>query len=327
MPDTFSRAGEEGGWALSGLADDVRPLLADIMAGGAPGALATLVEIDGPSPRPLGAQMAVAPDGQTLGYVSSGCVEGSLALIGREVAEDGAPRRIVFGQGSPYVDVRLMCGGRIDLFVERIAPNDDTMRDVLQARDSRTSIVRCVGADGRAEIRDRAPGAAIAGVDENGTAWRRYDPQTRVIILGSDPVALATSQLARTAGMEAVLVRRLGPRNAPDGIASLYLSATAEQAFARMPLDAWTAVITTSHDLDDDHEALALALPSNAFYVGALGSRARLAERMAKLEALNLPWAAVRRLRAPVGLDIGAASPYEIAISILADVVRAQRKG
>lgn len=324
-PETlFDRA--DADWPLFGLVDDVRPALAAILEGARPGALATLVAVDGPSPRPVGAQMAIAPDGKAAGGVSGGCVEGSVAIIGREVASQGAPRLVVFGAGSPYLDIKLVCGSRIEVFIERAAPEDETLRAVVEAREARRSMVRTVTRAGCAAVEppDRRRGA-LAGV-EGDVVWRRYDPPTRLMIFGGDPVALATAQLGLAAGMETILVRRLGPQSAPVNIADDYLAMAPDDALAETPPDAWTAIVTTTHDLDEDHECLERALPSPAFYVGALGSRRRLADRIAKLERAGLPWDAIRRLRAPVGMDIGAATPMEIALSILAEIVCAQRR-
>jgi xanthine dehydrogenase accessory factor len=328
LAEALSAGPAETDWPLYGVADDVRAAIAEIIASGAPGALATLVGVDGPSPRPLGAQMAIAADGRVSGHVSGGCVEGSVAILGNEVAQAGTPRHVTFGAGSPFADVKLICGARIEVFIERISTRDETLRAVLEARTARQPIVRTVAKDGAAHTQTPAEHEAVSGVDENtGAVWRRYDPPTRLIVLGHDPVALATAQLGRTIGLETILVRRLGPGALPPGIASRYLSAAPVAAMSELKLDAWTAIVTTTHDLEDDHEALEYALPSPAFYVGALGSRRRVADRIAKLEKAGLDWEAVRRLKAPVGLDIGAATPMEIALSILADVVRAQRQG
>lgn len=316
----------ESDWPLFGLVDDVRPALREILSSGRAGALATLVRVDGPSPRAIGAQMAIAADGRIAGYVSGGCVEGSVAAVGREVAETGAPRHLVFGAGSPFSDVRLVCGSRIEVFVEQARADDETLTAVLDAGEARRAITRWMQPNGRAEIRP-VDDHAIGVDDQTGAIWRRYDPPTRVIVLGQDPVALATAQMARSMGYESVLARRLGPPSAPPQFSSRYLAAAPADALSRIALDRWTAVVTTTHDLDDDHEALEYALRSPAFYIGALGSRLRVADRIMKLEQAGLDWENIRRLRAPVGLDIGAATPMEIALSILGDIVRVQRKG
>jgi len=330
--DTLSEGGAlapgpgESDWPAFGVIDDVRPALAEILAHAAPGALATLVRVDGPSPRPVGSQMAVAADGRAAGHVSGGCVEGSVAIVGREVAKSGKPRLVVFGRGSPFIDVQLICGARIEVFIERASSADETLHAVLQGRAERRAIVRSVTYGGAASVRPATVTDTLAGADdETRTMFRRFDPPTRLVVIGHDPVALALASLANAAGLQSVLVRAKGPQTGPPGAA--YMPMGLVEAFDNLQLDPWTAIVTTTHDLNDDHEALEAALPAPAFYVGALGSRLRVADRVAKLEKAGVPWDAIKRLRAPVGMDIGAATPMEIALSILADIVRVQRKG
>ena len=317
----------DGDWPLYGLCDDVRDGIATLLRLGLPGALATLVRAAGPSPRPIGSQMLVDLQGRAAGYVSGGCIEGNLALIGQEVVAVGTPRLLVFGAGSPYADIALLCGSRIEVLVERVDPLDRSWADMLRARDARQSVVRRLLFSGAA-VCEPAPvgGDWVLEADEKHLS-RRYDPVARLIVFGRDPVAIALASLARASGFETILSRRLGPETVPDGLCDHYERGSPSRTLEAFGLDAWTAVVTTTHDLDEDHEALAAALVSPAFFVGALGSRRRLADRVHRLEAAGVGWEAVKRLSAPVGLDIGAASPGEIAISILADVVRARRAG
>lgn len=312
-------------WPLYSLIDDIRPALAALFAAGQDGALATLISVDGPSPRGPGAQMLIAPDGGVVGYVSGGCVEASVALIAREVMDDARLRRIVFGAGSPYADIKLVCGARIEVLIEPARRDDATLHAVLAAAAARRPIIRGRDGAGAPALFADAP-AGLAGERGDGAVWRRYAPARRLIVLGGDPVAVALARLGAASGLTVDLARAYGPADGPGGFAGTYHSADPAAALAELQPDAWTAVVTTTHDLDADHAALRAALPSPAFYVGALGSRRRLADRIAKLEAEGLDWAAVKRLKAPVGLDIGAATPHEIAIAILADIIAVAAK-
>jgi xanthine dehydrogenase accessory factor len=315
-------------WPLYGLVDDIRPALAALFAEGQDAALCTLIDVDGPSPRPVGAQMLVAADGAAAGYVSGGCVEGSLALMAKETLASGKPRLVVFGKGSPFMDVKLVCGSRIDVLIEPARHADESLHEVLAGNAARHPVLRELDLDtGEAMATPlspaRAPGPA-AGLNE-GSAWRLYAPTLRLAVIGADPVALALARLADQAGLAATLIRPDGPSQGPVGFGQAYQASAPALALAGLGLDPWTAVVTTTHDLDLDHQTLSAALPSPAFYVGALGSRRRLADRLGRLTNAGLDWSAVKRLRAPVGLDIGAAAPGEIAISILADVIAAHR--
>jgi xanthine dehydrogenase accessory factor len=314
-------------WPLYGLQDDIRPAWAARQARGESVAIATLIATDGPSPRPTGAQMLIPRDGACVGYVSGGCVEATVATIGRAVLESGAPRRLVFGAGSPFFDIQLVCGTRIEVAVERAPADCPAVVETLAAWRERRPIVWVSRLDraGRATAPE-APGPGDAGaMPDRSRIWKRFAPACRLIVVGGDPVALACIRLAEAMGMEAALIRPKGPRAPPPGLVGPYATAQPEAALAALGLDAWSALVATTHDLELDALALAPALRSPAFYVGALGSRRRVALRAEGLSAAGLAPDEIARLHAPVGLPIGAANANEIAISILAAVVQAWR--
>lgn len=316
-------------WPVYGLIDDIRPDWARRAGAGETVALATLIATDGPSPRPPGAQMLVAADGSATGYVSGGCVEAAVAAICLEAIADGRPRRLVFGEGSPWFDIRLVCGTRIEVAVERAPADCPAVIALLAAHAARRPIgwVSRLDWAGRDVIAvEELPGDGPAGVSpDHSRFWKRFEPAPRLMVFGSDPVALALARMADVSGFETVLARRAGPGGPPPLPHGRYRPVGPLQALAAEGLDAWTAVVTTTHDLDEDAEALAPALASDAFYVGALGSRRRLAARKDQLAARGVSDAQLAALRSPVGLDIGAATANEIAVSILADVIAARR--
>jgi xanthine dehydrogenase accessory factor len=156
---------------------------------------------------------------------------------------------------------------------------------------------------------------------------RRESPRLRFILVGADPVCLALAQLGAAMGGEVILIRDRGPSAGPLGLDAVYVGDEPGAALARIGVDRFTAVVSTTHDLDADEGALAAALAGGALYVGALGSRRRVPERLARLRERGLADSDLARIRSPVGLNIGAASPYEIAIATLADIVRVRRRG
>jgi xanthine dehydrogenase accessory factor len=127
--------------------------------------------------------------------------------------------------------------------------------------------------------------------------------------------------------MDVVLIRDRGPAAAPPGLHVHYIDADPAVSLAMLQLDRWTAVVSTTHELEQDEGALAVALSADALYVGALGSRRRLPSRQGGLRALGMTDVQIARVRSPVGLAIGASSPFEIAIAVLADIVRVRRLG
>jgi xanthine dehydrogenase accessory factor len=320
-------APSQSDWPLYGLIDDVRPSIKAMFEAGESGALVTLVGADGPSPRPIGSQMLITKSGLAGGYVSGGCVEASLELIAHDVLAIGQARRIRFGGDSPYLDVQLVCGTSIELVIEPIVAGDTVWTAVLAACVARQPITRILGRDGKSALTQASLNSALVTLGQGDTAYSRlYPPNQRLVVIGSDPVALATISLAHTIGIEAHLMRYLGPVSPPDLPHEQYQRTASFDELDNEYLDAYTALVTTTHDLELDHPILRRALASRAFYVGALGSKRKREERLARLLADGSTPAQTDKLHAPVGLAIGAATPYEIAISILADIIAQRRQ-
>lgn len=319
-------------WPTHALVIDVRALAKQELDAHRSCALATLVSSSGPSPRPLGAQMLVRSDGSIEGCVSGGCVEAAVAADAGLVLSTGSPRVLSFGHGSPFIDVPLSCGSRIEIAVERLAPDDPVAQEFAASAALRREVEWRSGLHGTARVlraldNDRfdARGQPRAGTDGQSW-WVRQAPRTRLLIVGGDAVALALATMAAVAGIEVVLNRANGPSTPPPAAHVAYWRKAPDAALAALNPDAWTAVVCTTHDLEMDELALAPALRSSAFYVGALGSRRKLGERQQRLRALAVRDADIERLRAPVGLDIGAATPAEIAVSVLAELIQALRR-
>lgn len=304
-------------WPLFGLADDMRPALRQAREAGKPAALVTLIRAEGGSPRPVGTQMVFA-EGLVAGHLSGGCVEGDVALHTEACLADGEPRRLVYGEGSPWPDIRLLCGAGIELLVERVAPDDAALADLLAAFDDRRPVAWVT--DGvRREVQP---------VDRQrpweGAAVRVHEPAFRLIVTGSDPSALAIASLGAQAGFETTLVRPNGPMEPPPLSGVAYRREAADAALAAIGLDRWTAVATATHDMDHDQAALGVALPSEAFYVGLLGARSRLPERLDRLRAAGVSQDALARLHAPIGLDLGGKAPWEVAVAVIAEIMAAR---
>ncbi len=302
-------------WPLFGFADDARPALRQALDAGKSAALATITGLGGGGPRPVGTQMVVA-DGVVSGFLSGGCLESDVAGHAMEVLETGAPKRLVYGEGSPWPDIRLLCGARIEILLERITPGDAAATALLDLERRRVPALWL--SDG--ETRRCGP-ADAPPLPWPGAFERRYDPVPRLIVLGSDPTALAVATLGAQAGCETTLVRPKGPEAPPPLPGFAYSRAEPAEALAAIGLDPWTAVAVATHDAELDHAALAVALPSKAFYVGALGARRRVGERKAALAAAGVADRDVERLHAPIGLDIGGKAPWEVAIAVLGEII------
>ena len=284
-------------------------------------ALATITGLDGGGPRPVGAQMLVREEA-AYGFLSGGCVEGDVVTHARECLRSGRPQRLVYGAGSPWFDIKLLCGRRMEVLVERVAADDPAAAALLELGRSRVPAVWIT--DGER----RRCGAAVDGPAGGAPSWawagaitRRYDPPFAVYVVGKDPVALAVASLASQADMLTTLVAVDGPVVGPSLDRVSYVRARRGAPLAGLSLDAWSGVAVLTHELELDHLALKTALPSAAAYVGLLGARNRLDERRRALEAEGIDGDALARLRAPIGLDLGGKAPWEVAIAIVADLI------
>ena len=325
-------------WPLFGLDDDVRPALRDMTALGRPSVLATLFKAVGGSPRPPGSQMLIAQE-RLSGFMSGGCIEADIALHAAEVALTGLPQRLFYGEGGPFPDIRLVCGGRVDILLEALQPEDLAVRRLLALGEARRPALwvsdgesrACWSPDERPPILPAALAEAAASmllapharcVSVNDLAvGLRFEPIRRMIVIGGDPTALAIATLSAQSGFQTWLVRAKGPEAPPPLAGMAYDRRAPDIALQDIGLDRWTHVAVATHDLESDEAALVAALSADVAYIGVLGARRRLPERLARLKALGVGEAALGRLHAPIGLDLGGKAPFEIAVAVLAEVI------
>ena len=327
-------------WPLFGLEDDVRPSLRSLLDAGESCALATLFAADGGSPRGIGTQMLFGEHAVT-GFLSGGCVEADAAIHAEAVLGEGRPRRLVYGRGGP-ADVRLPCGGRIEVLIERIGSDDPAARRLIELMDARLPALWVSDGEHRAcvapgegvgdlpsalqEAFRLARGGGVCGVQAEPFAlFRRFDPEPRLIVVGADPPALAMAALGAQLGFPTTFVRPKGPQVPPPLQGVRYLRSAPAEALAQAGLDAWTCVAVATHDMELDEEALTSALRSPAAYVGVLGSKRRLPERLERLAAAGLSEEQIGRLKAPIGLALAGKSPWEIAVSVIGEMVQTLR--
>lgn len=271
-------------------------------------ALATVVSTWGSSPRPPGSQLAVSERGELAGSVSGGCVEAAVVQEALEVLRTGAPRTVEYGVTAGRAwEVGLPCGGRIRVHVEP-APTAE-LGAILRALAARERVERLL------DLGDGEPFRVV------------LEPAVRLVIVGAVHLAQPLARMARVAGYDVTVV---DPRPA-FATAERFPDVTLDrgwpaEAVPRLGLDARSALVALSHDRRLDDPALEAALRSEAFYVGALGSRKTQAALRERLRAAGFAEPAVTRVHGPVGLDLGAVTPAEIAVEILAELVAALRE-
>ena len=304
-------------------------------------ALATVLQTWGWAPRPFGSQHVIDANQALEGSVSGGCVEGAVIFEAADAIEDGKNRILSFGVSDDEAfSVGLACGGEIEVLVEPVGIGQGIpaaiLTDLVNARETRTAITletNLVTWDRVLRQRDRSDEALEHGFlndksKRDGDMFRAvHNPPLRLVVVGAVHIAQPLVKMARLAGYD---VKMSDPR---DSFASAsrfpgetFLDGWTDEALENFGLDARTAVVTLSHDPKIDTPALAVALKSEAFYIGALGSKRTHAKRVSALEAEGFSASEIARIDGPVGADIGAMSPAEIAVSIMAEMTERLRR-
>jgi xanthine dehydrogenase accessory factor len=306
-------------WRLAAPVDDVREALLALPAMLEHFAFATLVAVEGSAPRDVGAQMVITAD-DYWGFLSGGCIEDDVARHGREAIAEGRPRTLRYGEGSPWIDIRLACGSGITVLVEPVASTEPAVAALLGGWHARRPVVwSSDGVTRRAEAAGEAPPAD----HWDGTRYTRlFAPPLRLVLIGEDGGTLTAASLALAMGWQVALITAGGPETAPMAGIAYHRGDPAAELAAIAP-DRWTAVAVLSHDREDDERGLAAALRSEAFYVGAIGARVRLEQRVAKLRGHGVGEAALARLHAPIGLYGFGKAPREVALSLVAEIAQA----
>lgn len=327
--------------------EDILRIAQDWKAAGRGVALATVVETWGSAPRPVGSHLIVDGDGNFLGSVSGGCVEGDVITEALDVIARGRRTMLDFGVADETAwRVGLSCGGRIRVYVESV---DENLANLLAAfnaeRGARRScalvtnigsgerrLVRAVdlAADPVADILDAPLRLGKSGM----AAWGGAElfltcaaPPARLVAIGAVHIAQALAPIAELVGFEMIVV---DPRTAfatPERFPGAQLFAEwPDVALPRLQLDRYSAIALLTHDPRIDDQALVQALRADCFYIGALGSSKTHAKRLQRMRAEGFSERDFARIHAPIGLDIGAESPAEIAVAILGEIVAALRR-
>jgi xanthine dehydrogenase accessory factor len=310
-------------WPTFGWEVDIRPALAAAIAAGRPVALATLYRVEGSAPRGPGAQMLFDGE-QAAGYFSGDCIEGDVARHAAQVLASGEPRHLHYGLGSPWIDIRLRCGGALHIFVERVDAGSAAARELLARAGARQ--VCTWHSDGhQQEISDQS-GEALTVTREPFRLSRRFDPTHRVIVSGGDPGALAMAQVAMMAGFETVLVRPGGPESPPPFPVSRYLRGEPGDVLDSLGIDGWTVYVGATHEDHHDLGGCLAALRGGAAWTGMIGARSRAEGRLAALRTAGAREDELARLHLTPGDPALGKAPFEVATGILADIMKAFAK-
>jgi xanthine dehydrogenase accessory factor len=320
LPEPPASFLEQADWPIFGWSDDVRPALAQALAAGTPSALATLYKVEGSAPRGPGAQMLFVGQAAT-GYFSGDCIEGDVAGHAQAVLATGEPQRLHYGMGSPWIDIRLRCGGALHVLVERILPDSPAAHALIAAARTRQACTWRSDGIRQEVVSGDAP--LLAFEDMPFALMRRYDPPRRLIVTGGDPGALALARLGSDARFETILIRPHGPETPPPFAVSEYLREPVEVALTRLGLDRWTAYVGATHEDEHDLGGCLAALRGGTGYVAMIGARSRATARLMALEAAGATPEELSRLQLSPGIPGLGKAPWEVATGILAQVMQA----
>ncbi len=311
-------------------------------------ATATVTQTWGSSPRPVGSVMGIRDDGLICGSVSGGCVETAVIEASLAAIADGQARELNFDEvtDDSVWDVGLSCGGKIQVRVdpEPALAHQELWRAIAAKLEADQPVVLATNlatdgltlwSPGEMDPLGGAIQAAYAArksseviVDGQRHFLNVVASRERLVIVGSVHIAVPLVKFAKEVGFETVVVDPRGAFANPERFPvppDQFVVAWPGKAFEQVPLTSDTYVAVLTHDPKIDDVALEIALKSQVAYIGALGSRVTQAKRREHLRTVGFSDGDLQRIHGPIGLDIGARSPEEIALSIIAEIVQVKR--
>jgi len=324
-------------------------------------AIATVVGTSGSTPRPMGARLLVSRDGRMAGSVSGGCLESAVVLEAQATIEGDAPPRLLHYGISDEMGwaVGLSCGGEVDIFVETLQSDgsDPVIEAVRSAIETSRPVALLTALDGEhagsraaatpggglvgslggtasaaATVAGARPRLAsgLPGVEEIAGTRVFVDPivpSPQLVVIGAVHIAIPLVTMAGAAGFTVSVVDPRGAFNNAERIpnADRLVTAWPDEAVPQFNLGPRDAAVCLAHDPKFEDPALTALLRSETGYIGAIGSRGTHAKRVERLHEAGFDDAEIARIHSPVGLNLGAATPEEIAIAILAEIVAVRR--
>lgn len=324
-------------------------------------ALATVVKTWGSSPRPVGSTMIISEEMEIAGSVSGGCVEGAVLKAAKEILETGGGKRLAYGVTDEEAwQVGLSCGGSIQVYLEKFYSNHHSeakqsiwkhLSHCLSSNEACILITQLAngehnnalvlpngeiyGDDQRALIREHALRAfrerksQVFEIEDQQYFAQVFPRKSQMLIIGVAHITVDLIHLAKLYDFETIVIDPRGAFtnktqfiSAPDQIFEAY----PEEVLDRFDLDAYSFAVILSHDPKIDDNALHILLKSDIAYIGALGSRKTHAKRTQRLKNAGFTDEEISKIHAPIGMDINAKKPREIALSIMGEVIKVQNE-
>ncbi len=290
--------------------DSRRELIGDAVALVSRGqriALATLVNVVGSAPYPLGSQMLICESGEFFGQITGGCAEQAIADHGVSAIQSGQSVTHRYGLDSPFFDIQLPCGSGIDVLID-VNQREDALRNIVD------------------QIENGVPYEQTLDHGSGDSFTKVYLPTPRLLIVGQGPIVANLAGLANESGFDTCLVVQNQENKAALEKLGLQSTLVNDCAPLNQLVNQFTGVVSLFHEHDHELHLLSQAVKTDAFYIGALGSRQTHKVRMSRLKDLDCTADAISRVFGPVGVHINASTPAEIAISILAQAINELNK-
>jgi xanthine dehydrogenase accessory factor len=283
--------------------------------------LAVLVATEGPSYRDPGAAIAFHPDGKIAGTITSGCIEADLQIRAESLRGSGKVERIRYGQGSPFFDLQLPCGGAVEILLFSLL--DASIVETLVAKRSiREPVSLAIEPTGRMQIADYAPTGFSSTTFTIG-----FPRSLRFYIFGTGAEVVAFTGAVRSLGYDHCLYSHDEECLDIEARAGTEVRFLNDAVLRGLAPDNDSAVVLFYHNHDYEAGILRQMLKSSAFYIGAQGSRAVQVRRLVELEAAGIVPGDLARLRGPIGLIPSSRDARSLAISVLAEVLAEYKSG
>jgi xanthine dehydrogenase accessory factor len=290
---------------------------------GKPCALCVITDVSGGSAREVGTIIAICGEGEMAGYVSNGCIDADLRLQALASIAEGAVKEIIYGVGSPYVDLRLPCGGTVKLLIDP-APDLELCETAAEILRNRQRLALQF---------DHRNGLMFSGQPLQETGWNEgrfiavHTPQLRLFAAGSGAPLFAVTRVCSALGLPLV-VATPDPNDAAmfaafSGVSHITLDTPASPP--ALPIDRWSAVLLLFHAHEWETALIAGSLQHHPFYIGALGSPRTHQTRLSALRDIGVREDALKFIRGPIGTIPSARDAGTLAVSVLAEIIAEYR--
>ena len=291
-------------------------------------ALATVISTWGSSPRPVGGQMAIDENGEIIGSVSGGCIEGAVISEGIDSIKDGKSRIKDYGISNDMAwEVGLACGGELKVLIQPLNLEDEIVYSIVDSIKKRKVVKLKIDCSNGDRIIDNTINNQISYFDKSNNEFIHIiDPKPRLFIIGAVHIAQALVSLANVADYEIVLIDPRDHFATKDRFPNCkIINEWPDEALSKFHLDSSSHLVTLTHDPKIDDLALIFCMKKNFGYIGSLGSKKTHNKRCERLIEKGFDEIELSKIHAPIGLDIKAKTPAEIATSILAEIINYRR--